>query len=256
VAKICCCYNCAFAYLDPEHTLECYSRGMLNWPACANHPDSYGRMRRTPERGICSNYRDKPGQPQGEYKQIPLGEGFYAYVDAADYEWLSRWTWSMRGGYAVRLAKRKIVFMHREIAQPPDGMIVDHKNLNKLDNTRVNLKNCTHQENACNRSKRRGTISRFRGVGFNRGYGKHFADIFHKGKRYFLGYFPNEVEAARARDHKAIELQGESARVNFPEEWPPERRAEVRAEWERTGKDSEPVRRRGRKKAVKPNDMS
>ena len=219
--------------------------GIMNWPACANQAESYGRMQRVPGRGICSNYRARVPEPQGDVRQISLGEGFYAYVDAADYEWLSRWVWSMRGGYAVRLQKRKVVFMHREIMQPPEGKIVDHKNLNKLDNTRANLWNCTHQENACNRSKKRGTASRFRGVGFNKDYGKHFADIYYKGKRYFLGYYPNEIEAARARDHKAVELIGESARVNFPEEWPAERRAQVYAQRDAGGKSGR-TRPRGR----------
>jgi hypothetical protein len=34
---------------------------------------------------------------------------------------------------------------------------------------------------------------------------------------------------ARAYDRAAVERIGEFARLNFPEEWPPQRRAEVRA---------------------------
>ena len=37
--------------------------------------------------------------------------------------------------------------MHREIMKPPKGMDVDHKNHNKLDNTRESLRVCTHAEN-------------------------------------------------------------------------------------------------------------
>lgn len=228
MAKIACCYNCVFAFLDREHTLECYHAGILNWPACANHPQSYGRMRRTPERGMCPNYRPKPPVPQGEsVKQIALGDGYYAYVDAADFEWLSQWTWSMRGGYAVRMQKRTPVYMHRAIMKPPKGMIVDHKNRNKLDNTRDNLRNATHRQNAGNRSKKRGTYSRFAGVGYNKEYGKCFAQVYYNGERFFLGYHGDESEAARAHDYKAVELLGEFARVNFPDEWPEERRREV-----------------------------
>ena len=46
-----------------------------------------------------------------------------------------------------------------------------------------------------------------------------------------LGYFTDDTEAARAYDYKAVELFGEFARVNFPREWPAERRAQVRAQW-------------------------
>ncbi len=129
--KIACCYSCAFAFLDREHTLECIEAGVMNWPACANHPDFYGRMKRTPARGICPNYRLRPDTPEGDVRQIALGDGFTAYVDAADYEWLGRWKWHMQGGYAIRYEKKKLIFMHHQIAQPPRGMIVDHKNRNQ-----------------------------------------------------------------------------------------------------------------------------
>jgi hypothetical protein len=172
-------------------------------------------------------------------KMIPLGGGVYAYVDAADYEWLSRWTWSLRGGYAARLEKRKLIYMHREIMQPPEGMIVDHQNLSKLDNTRVNLRVCTHQENACNRSKKRGTLSRFRGVNYSKDCGKYRADIYYKGQNFFLGYFTDEIEAARAHDRKAVELSPEFARLNFPEEWPGPRRAELYAQRDAAARECE-----------------
>jgi hypothetical protein len=227
MAKIACCYNCAFAFLDKEHTLECYEAGLLNWPACANHPESYGRMQRTPPRGMCPNYRPRPEKPEGDVKQIPIGDGYYTYVDAADYEWLSRWKWHMQGGYAVRYEKRKLIFMHRQIRQPPPGRIVDHKNRNRLDNTRDNLRICTHGENTQNAGKIQGALSRFKGVSYRKERDKYFAQICHNGEPFYLGLFAKETDAARAYDHKAVELFGEFARVNFPEEWPPERRAQV-----------------------------
>jgi hypothetical protein len=225
MAKIACCYNCVFAFLDPKHTLECYDAGILNWPACANHPDAYGRMKRTPERGICPNYRPKPPVPQGEtVKTIPLGEGFVAYVDAADFEWLSQWTWHWRGGYAARMEKGKVIYMHRQIMRPPKGKIVDHKNRNKLDNTRESLRNATHAENMRNRDKQRGTTSRFKGVSYCKRRDKWYATILVEGKAKLLGFFVEEVEAARAYDRAAVEHYGEFAWLNFPEEWPPQRR--------------------------------
>ena len=54
-----------------------------------------GRMQRVPAAGICRNYRPGPATPEGEVKQIPVGGGAYAYVDAADFDWLNQWTWHL-----------------------------------------------------------------------------------------------------------------------------------------------------------------
>jgi hypothetical protein len=244
-----CCYTCVYSYLDRQFVMAaCFSNFVIGArPSCANHPQSLGRMRPVRSGDICPNYRPKPATPEGEVKQIPLGDGYYAYVDAADHEWLSQWTWHLHGGYAVRVEKGKTLVMHREIMKPPVGMIVHHKNRNKLDDTRGNLEICTPRENAYHRPKRRGTSSRFRGVSRRKKSGKCHAQICYKGEQLFLGLFTDEIEAARAHDGKAIELFGEHAHLNFPDEWPPERRAEVYALHRAEG-----VVRKSRRKRAKP----
>jgi len=51
-------------------------------------------------------------------------------------------------------------------------------------------------------------------------------------KPIWFGYFDTEIEAARIYDRLAVELFGEFAGLNFPEEWPPERRQEAFAKKE------------------------
>ena len=119
------CYNCLYAICDPEVWLRCLYMGESLVPQCANHPSQPGRLHDvtgTP----CPNYRPKPKMPSGAVRLIPLTDGLYAYVDAADYEWLSGYTWWSASGYAARTENGKTIFMHREIMRPPPGMIVDH----------------------------------------------------------------------------------------------------------------------------------
>ncbi len=229
MAKTESCINCVYSCWDRNQALWTMGVGVPTRPTCANHPESMGRNRPVPGGGVCRNYRPRSAEPGRDAKQIPVGDGLYAYVDAADYEWLSQYTWHLLSGYAIRCERRKAIFMHREIMQPPEGMVVDHKHRNKLDNTRDNLRVCTQKENAYNRSKKRGTSSPYRGVGYSKESGKWYARIHFEGKAIHLGYFIEEIEAARAYDRKAVELFGEFARLNFPEEWPAERRQEVEA---------------------------
>jgi hypothetical protein len=224
-----CCATCIYAYWNRRSWLRTIGSGFPARPLCANHPDTPGQLREVAPGGLCRNYRPKPAATEGDIKRIPLGDSQYALVNAADYEWLSRWAWRLDGGYAVRWEKDKRIYMHREIMQPPQEMVVDHINRNRLDNCQANLRVCTRNENTYNRRKRSGSYSQFKGVGYRKNRGKWFAEVRFEGKPIWLGFFDDEVEAARAYDRKAVELFGEFARLNFPEEGPPEKRQEVYA---------------------------
>ena len=199
------------------------------FPVCVDHPDSPGTPREVHPVETCPNFRarakpavrvkpPKPKRPTDRY--IPLTRGLWAIVDAADFERLNKYRWyaSPSGGgkmYARRNTRTGTVLMHREIMRPPKGMHVDHKDRNGLNNRPDNLRNCTPAQNEYNKAPR-GKKSRFKGV-YPDG-DKWFAVIKHKGRTYYLGTFDDEIEAAKARDRKAHELQGEYAYLNFPEE--------------------------------------
>ncbi len=229
-----CCLNCVYMCWDADRWLRRLAAGEPLVPRCANHPQWPGRLHEV-SGTACPNYRPKGTQPAGDIRFIPVGDGLYTYVDAADYEWLSKYKWSCNSsGYAARRDKGKLIFMHRQIMQPPEGMFVDHIDRNKLNNCRANMRNCTREENLRNQGKRRGSTSRFKGVYFFAKSGKWCARIRFKGEVFWLGCFDDEIEAARAYDRAAVELGIEFAALNFPKEWPPERRREVHAQWLRS----------------------
>ncbi len=154
-------------------------------------------------------------------KLIPLTQGQFAIVDADDYEELSRYKWHVNKGgrtyYARSQKKGKDIKMHRLIMGAPKGLFVDHINHNGLDNRKQNMRLCTRLENIRNQLPRRGGSSQYKGVGWHKKTKKFVARITYKGKRTSLGYYDDEIEAAKAYDKKAKELFGEFAYLNFPE---------------------------------------
>ncbi len=159
------------------------------------------------------------------YRKIRLTEGKYALVDPGDFYWLNDFDWVSKRGtksfYAVRFDNEcadgpTIIAMHREILKPPKGLLVDHRNLDGLDNQRSNLRLATRSENNINVPKRKNTTSHFMGVSLTNGRKRWVANIDYHKKRICLGRFDNEEDAAKAYDEAARKYHGEFARLNFP----------------------------------------
>lgn len=148
-------------------------------------------------------------------KEIPLTRGKVAIVDDEDYEYLSQWKWYCENsGYARRTFNSVSVLMHVLLMNYPEKGQIDHINGNKLDNRRSNLRICSHQENNRNKSKAKGKTSKYKGVWFDKSRNRWQAYIDHEYKRYHLGRFKTEIEAAKAYNKKAKELFGQFAKLN------------------------------------------
>lgn len=136
---------------------------------------------------------------------IPLGNGVHTMVDDSDYYTLMtrRW-WKSAYGYAAG----RLGLMHRVLQE---GAIVDHRDGNRLNNQRANLRAVTASENSQNR-RRVQNESGYLGVSRN---GQSWqARIKCQRKTYFLGNFRLAEEAAKAYDKKAKELYT-APMVNF-----------------------------------------
>ena len=155
---------------------------------------------------------------EAEMKEISLTQGKSTIVDDEDYEMLVEssgwWAVNLNGNYYAQGYKYgKNIYMHRYLLKPPEGMQVDHKNRNGLDNRRDNLRLATHGQNLANSKTH--SMSGFKGVEKNK-Y-RFYAQISIDGKCKKLGGYDTPEEAARAYDVAALEQFGEFARINFPE---------------------------------------
>jgi len=108
--------------------------------------------------------------------------------------------------------------MHRQILKIKDKLFVDHINGDGLDNRKSNLRAATALENSWNMKKVRiKTSSRYKGVIWNKQVKKWSVQMNVYRKSMFLGYFDNEVEAAKTYDEAAKKYFGEFAMLNFAE---------------------------------------
>jgi hypothetical protein len=92
----------------------------------------------------------------------------------------------------------------------PEGEL-DHKDLDGLNNAIDNLRDGTHQNNACNIGIQANNTTGFKGVSKKKG--KYRAYINKSGKQYHLGTYATPEEAHVVYCLAAKELHGEFARV-------------------------------------------
>jgi hypothetical protein len=156
-------------------------------------------------------------------KQIPLntirkGKNFnklFALVDDEDFELVKDINWSFHKGYIINRANYKKIYLHRLIMDCPKDKIIDHINLNTLDNRKSNLRICNQGENSRNTNKYRNNTSGFKGVTWEKLRNKWSAEITFKYKHFHIGRFDTALHAAMAYDIAAKDLHGKFAKLNF-----------------------------------------
>lgn len=160
-------------------------------------------------------------------KEITL----FALVDDENYEYLNQFNWFIKNGqnttYAIRndwsSGKNKSILMHREIMNINNSSIlIDHIDCNGLNNQKNNLRICNKSENARNRmancSSTLNSTSKYKGVSWDKRKNLWRSRIMIDYKEKFIGYFKDEVEAAKAYNEAALKYFGEFANLNLIEE--------------------------------------
>lgn len=155
---------------------------------------------------------------------IPLTQGKAAIIDTCDSD-LAQFKWHFHRtdrsgkGYAARNAPGKgytgWVYLHKVIAERI-GLVgeIDHRDRNRLNNRRRNLREAVHRQNIANGVLRRNNQSGFTGVSWRKDRQVYRAYITIGNKQKHLGHFSDAKEAARKYNEAALHYFGEFAALN------------------------------------------
>ena len=140
-------------------------------------------------------------------KKIKLSNNQFALVDDRDFEYLNQWKWSFDGRYATRSKhirldkneyKSKKIYLHRLLVDKSYG-VIDHINLDSLDNRRSNLRVTTVSANIRNGKLRKNNKSGITGVYFDKNKKKWLSQIMVNRKHIHLGNFIDIKNAILSR---------------------------------------------------------
>ena len=158
-------------------------------------------------------------------KQIELSQGKVALVDDADYESLNQFNWqaikaySRDVYYAIKTEKEngkwRTISMHRVIMNAPNGMDIDHKDTDGLNNQRYNLRLCTRSQNSLNRKKRVVASSKYKNVHFSQTHQRWIVRVSKNGTYKSIGVFKTELEAGIIANITMRRYHGKFARPNI-----------------------------------------
>lgn len=172
-------------------------------------------------KGFCSthyvHYRHTLGPSQADRRPALCKDGKvylllgvdakhgYTIIDL-DKKYLEKHNWTLAGdGYPITWIDGKLKKLHHFIiGKPSKGLVVDHKDRNKLNNQASNLRFVSQGINCINKSMQSNNTSGMTGVTWDKRNQKWVAQMDVNGKHVFLGRYNSKEEAANIRT-KAVE---------------------------------------------------
>jgi len=157
-----------------------------------------------------------------DIEDIPLVEGKHFRINPKGY---------------VIAGHKPIKLLHRLIMNVPHNAIIDHADMNTLNNCKSNLRICDRSKNGMNRKSPKSNTSGYKGVIFHKNYWN--AQISASGKHIYLGNFKHKEAAAYAYNFMAKQLHKEFAQLNTVTNPPSEAIAEFKAWLIKKGYDTQ-----------------
>lgn len=160
-----------------------------------------------------AKYCDYEVQEDYVIMYTPKGDAFL--IDLEDLPKLKEISCYMdKEGYVICSKNGKRKKLHRLLTNAPKNKKVDHKNHDKSDNRKSNLRFVTNQQNQMNRSANKGSVSGKAGVTYCKPTGKWAAQITVNKKRINLGTYENKEDAIKVRIEAENKYFGEFSFTN------------------------------------------
>lgn len=142
--------------------------------------------------------------------KIEVNSNIFFEIDKTDIDFVLGKKWYLgKNGYITstkyvrgsgrKNQKNESIYLHRLIVGATNKQVVDHKNRNKLDNRRSNLRVCTQKENMQNAGNLKNNTSGYKGVSWSKNAKKWEAFIHIDNKKKNLGIFSDIKDAISAR---------------------------------------------------------
>lgn len=141
----------------------------------------------------------------GKYGKMLLYDGSECIFDKEDYDILSKHYWSINNSRHVstKIEGKTVsltTYIYNCYGIPlRDGIVIDHKDRNSLNNTKENFRRCTLSQNGMNKGLQSNNTSGKTGVHYDSRINRYYAYIKKDGQRLSLGGYNNFDDAVKAR---------------------------------------------------------
>lgn len=134
------------------------------------------------------------------YVKVKLNDENYMLCDIDDWEKLKRHYWNIcpTGYAAAGTTAGGRMFFHKEVTNTTSE-IIDHINMNKLDNRKCNLRIADKKINSINRDLQSNNTTGHKGIYFDKRYGTWNARVTVNRKTIHLGTYSTKEQAIAAR---------------------------------------------------------
>lgn len=133
------------------------------------------------------------------YVKVKMNDNDYMLCDIEDWEKLKCHSWFVNpSGYAASGTSKETFMFHKKVTNTTSE-IIDHINMNKLDNRKCNLRIADKKINSINRGLQSNNKTGYKGAYHDKRYGTWNARVTVDRKTIHLGTFPTKEEAIAAR---------------------------------------------------------